>query len=304
MGRGTITKQIKYTAICLATIVFIYAGLSVFGAFRIMELPRLPLKDSPASVGLTYEDVSFPSRGDRVTLRGWYIPAANQIVIVIVHGGFQNRVDDNVGTLQLARDLVDRGYNILLFDLRGRGESDGKGLALLNTELDIGGAVDYLTSRGYPQENIVLMGFCAGAASACIFSSQENPGAVILDGCFPDIPDRITSEAVAAGVPGYLVELFLPGLHLMVKAIYDYEPVNPVDIVADIACPIFFIHEELDKYTSLEDTYQLYQKSGNPADEIWEVSAAEHSQAYTTHPAEYVARLDKFLTNRLYASPD
>ena len=158
-------RLLKVTAIGIATVLILYIGLSIYGAKAAMEIPRLPLIHSPASVGLDYEDVAFTSRDDHVMLRGWHLPSKGNSIIIIVHGGFQNRVDDNVDTLQLADDLVKKGYNLLLFDLRGRGESEGKGLALSNIERDIGGAVDYLKARGYPIRRINIIGFCSGAAS-------------------------------------------------------------------------------------------------------------------------------------------
>ena len=67
---------------------------------------------------------------------GWHIPSWRDFVIVVIHGGYQNRIDYNVGTLGLTHDLVRRGYDLFLFDLRGRGESEGKGIALTDIESD------------------------------------------------------------------------------------------------------------------------------------------------------------------------
>ena len=117
-------RLIKIVAIVLAAILVVYTGLSIYGAHEAMTVPRLPLPEgvSPAVVDLDYEDVSFTSREDSVLLRGWYLPAEGDCAIIIVHGGFQHRLDDNVDTMNLAHDLVAAGYSILLFDLRGRGE--------------------------------------------------------------------------------------------------------------------------------------------------------------------------------------
>ncbi|MFC1950191.1 alpha/beta hydrolase [Chloroflexota bacterium] len=292
-------RLIKVTAIGIAIILVLYIGLSIYGATEAMEIPRLPLNNSPASVGLDYEDVSFTSRDDGVVLRGWYIPSKRNSVIIIVHGGFQNRLDDNVDTLGLAHDLVEKGYNLLLFDLRGRGESEGKGLALSNIERDIGGAVDYLEGEGYPLKRIYIIGFCSGAVSACIFTSQNSIGALILDGCPATIHNMVTRQAVLGGIPKFLSNFFVPGVLFATNIIYDYELVNPIDIIADVTCPIFFIHEEHDELISWEEMHQLFITSSNPANEFWEVNNAEHSQSYKTHPAEYIEKVDNFISTKV-----
>lgn len=291
-------RLVKITAIVIAVILVIYIGLSIYGAKAAMEIPRLPLEvnSSPASLGLAYEDVSFTSRDDGVLLRGWHLPGGGDSVIIIVHGGFQNRLDDNVNTLGLTRDLLEKGYDILLFDLRGRGESEGKGLALSNIERDIGGAVDYLKGEGYPRERIYIIGFCSGAASACVFASQNSVGALVLDSCFADVHDMVVRQAVLMGIPGFLVDCFAPGLLLMADIIYDYELVSPLDVVAGVACPILFIHEEYDEAVSWQEMQQLFRLSVNPANDFWQVSGAEHSQSYNMRPAEYIEKLDSFFS--------
>jgi pimeloyl-ACP methyl ester carboxylesterase len=275
-----------------------YVGLSIFGASALIEIPRLPLHGSPAFVGLAYEDISFTSR-DGIVLRGWYIPAQGDLALVIVNGGFQNRVDDTVDTLALARDLVQKGYNLLLFDLRGRGESEGKGYSLSHIDCDVGGTVDYLTNRGYPVSRIGLVGFCSGAASSCIFASHESIGGLVLDGCFTSARHMVDRQAVQRGIPQFLPNFFIPGLILATKTIYGYDEVNPIDVVAEITCPILFIHEEDDELVSLEDVSHLFQASTNPANMLWEVNGTKHSEAYKTHPSEYVERINTFFASTL-----
>jgi len=298
-GIGSVIKRgsrMKVAGIVIAISFVIYVGLSIYGAIAVMEIPRIPLHSSPASVDLSYEDVSFTSRVDKVLLKGWYIPGEGNFVVIIVHGGWQNRVDLDVNTLGLAQDLVENGYNLLLFDLRGRGESEGKGLSLMYFERDIGGAVDYLRSKGYSVENIGIIGFCSGAASSLILASQESIGALVLDACFANVRNMIIRQAALKGIPDFLVNLFAPGVLLMTRIMYGYEMVNPIDVVADVSCPILFIYEENDNLTSLEDTYQLFEASGNPANELWVIRDAEHSQAYKKYPSKYVEAITNLFT--------
>jgi pimeloyl-ACP methyl ester carboxylesterase len=254
-------------------------------------------------VGLVFQDVSFASRVDRVELKGWFLPSGSDSVILIVNGGFRNRVDPIVDTLDLSRDLVTRGYNILLFDLRGRGESQGKARSLSDIERDIGGAIDYLKSRGYPSGRIGIIGYCSGAASVCIFASEEDVGGIVLDGCFTSARDMVYHQASSRGIPRVPVIVFVPGVQLAATVFYGYEAVNPIDVVGRVRCPIFFIHEENDDLVPPQETVELFNASGNPSNMYWQVPDTSHSRSYETHPTEYVARLDAFFRIALMTTP-
>ncbi len=293
----------KVTAVGVAILLTLYTVISLYGAIATVGTPRLSLTESPSSVGLAYEDVSFTSRDDNIVLRGWYIPSQGNSLIIIVPGGYQNRVDDNVDTLRLARDLVKKGYGLLMFDLRGRGESEGEGSVLSNGERDIGGAVDYMEGRGYFLTNICIIGFCSGAAMACVFASQNNIGALILDGCFAYAHEAFVGQMVLKGIPESIVLFFKPGISLMRGILCNDDPVNPVDVIGDVTCPIFFIHGENDVVVTSEDVHHLFKVSGNPANEFWEVRDADHCQSYKTSPAAYIEKVDFFLSARVKDKP-
>jgi hypothetical protein len=82
----------RFIVSALAVVVGLYVVGSIVGGAAAMRIPRLPLVGSPAAVGLGYADVSFPARADGTLLQGWYIPAKGERVVIVVHGGIQNRV--------------------------------------------------------------------------------------------------------------------------------------------------------------------------------------------------------------------
>ncbi|GAJ20464.1 unnamed protein product, partial [marine sediment metagenome] len=134
-------------------------------------------------------------------------------------------------------------------------ESEGEGLALVHAERDIGGAVDYVKARGY--SDIGISGFSSGAAATLAFASQESVTAIIADSSFAYVTGPFVKRAIEEkNLPKLLVEFFTPGIFLMAKIIYGYEKVEPVDIVADISCPILFIHGEADDWIPVEDVYE------------------------------------------------
>jgi len=63
-------RRIKIIVTCLSVAMALYVGISILGAAATMQLPRLPLKSSPAFVGLTFQDVAFKSRVDTIPLKG------------------------------------------------------------------------------------------------------------------------------------------------------------------------------------------------------------------------------------------
>jgi pimeloyl-ACP methyl ester carboxylesterase len=285
-------------ALALAGIAAAYTAFTVAGTMFAFRIPRLPLEGSmPQSA--RYEEVSFPSRVDNVNLKGWLVGGEAERAIILVHGGYQTRVDENVDTIGLAHDLAAKGYDLLLFDLRGRGESGGRGRALHDSDRDIGGAIDFLEARGYELDHVALMGFCSGAVSSLVFSTEQDVGAVVLDGAFPTLEGMVVRQAVQRHIPASLVELFIPGIRLAAKTLYGFKDVEPIDIVTNIKAPALFIHEENDDIVSWEETRSLYFAASDPDNEIWQVPGALHSQGYRTAPSVFVDKVDSFLSRTL-----
>jgi len=260
-----------------------------------LKLPRIPLDTNPGSVGLSYESISFPSRVDGTLLRGWYLPGKRNLTLIIANGGAQNRVDTETGTLEISRDLVENGYNLLLFDFRGRGESEGEGYHLVHSEKDLGGAVDYLRER-FPSRNIGLMGYSTGAVTAILLASHDKVTAVVSDTCFASISNSLATKlAIESGIPRIITRIFAPGLFLTTRILYGYRKADPVSRVADIFCPVLFIQGDCDDLVPVSDAHRLYRASGNTLDELWIVPGAGHTKSYRTEPVKFIEKVVGFL---------
>ncbi len=141
-----------------------------------LALSAIPLRLSRADFNLQYEDVSFTPRGGSLTLRGWLLPGSPQApYLIFVHGIGDQRTGNHA--LDLASRLVkDDGYNVLLFDLRAQGLSDGNRVTAGQEErYDVLGAYDFLLSRGAQPGRVGLIGRSYGAAIARRSSVVEQP---------------------------------------------------------------------------------------------------------------------------------
>ncbi len=290
-------KWVRISSIVLLCLAVLYIAGCLLGARFAVVIPRYPLESpAPDALGLVYQDVSFSSRIDQIMLKGWYLPGENGSAVVIANGGYQNRVDKVADTLGLARDLSLKGYTVLLFDFRGRGESAGDGRTLSYSDRDLGGAVDFLGAQGFSPERTFILGFSTGAAATAFFASQNRIGAVVLDGCFASVYRLAVNQAHLRYVPEFLVNAFLPGVQKAANLMFGFNLVNPEDVISRIDCPIFFIHEQNDELITMDETELLYSLAVNPLNQIWEVRDARHSESYATHPEEYIARIDQFFT--------
>src|SRR5690606_14279620 len=180
-------------------------GVSVYVGWNLTHPAPRPLDSDPSAVGLAYETVTFAA-ADGVTLRGWFLPAQDSPrTIIVAHGYTSNRLMSSFPALELARSFVESGFNVLLFDMRGHGESDGDVTTLGFHEVkDISGAVDWLKSqRPGRAERIGLLGGSMGASTS-ILAAANDPRieAVAADSPFSDLRDYLTANMpVWMGLP-------------------------------------------------------------------------------------------------------
>ena len=224
-----------------------YAGVSVVVAERVTKPYRRALASSPAVFGLQYEDVTFPSTGDAVTLRGWFLPAkgSDRVVVVIVHGRNSNRAGDHGELVPHAEALVERGYNALLFDFRGHGESGGVRYTLGAVEQrDVLGAVAYLESRGFAPARMGFWAHSMGAATVLLTSAASpDVRTIVADSSFARLHDLLDRQLpFASDLPSF----FNPSILYFARTLFnaDARIVNPEDAVAGLPPDSLFQHHD------------------------------------------------------------
>jgi fermentation-respiration switch protein FrsA (DUF1100 family) len=277
-----------------------FLGISVYLGHSMTAIERLPITENPSLCGLDYEEISFPSRVDELTLYGWYLPAEDgDEIIIMVHGAEQHRADPNVKMLDIACGLVEHGYSVLMFDMRGHGESEGERMSAGYYETrDLGGAVDYVVGLGF--NDIGVLGFSMGGATAIMTAAEDdNIDAIVADSAYADLNDMLEPQFAQRT---FFPSFFLKPLLFMVKVMYgiDFTAVKPVEVVGDIAPrPILFIQGELDDTVPPAHAPSLLEASNNPLNQLWLIPDCGHVEAYVTHPEEYTDRVTAFFDDVL-----
>ncbi len=141
---------------------------------------------TPASFDLSFEDVSFTSRGDGVALSGWWIPAENaRGTVVLVHGLNRSRIE----MVKKAPFLHRLGWSVLVIDLRMHGKSGGERRSLgFHERLDVLGACDFAAKR--QPGPVVSWGISFGGAASVLAAADEPIIAgVVCDSSFRSLRD-------------------------------------------------------------------------------------------------------------------
>ncbi len=279
-----------------------YAGLSLVVADRLTRPVRRALASSPALLDLAYEDVTFTSAVDGVTLRGWFLPAeGSDRAVVITHGRNSTRTGNNGELVPHAEALVNHGYNALLFDFRAHGESGGVRYTLgADEQRDVLGAVAYLESRGFTPDRIGFWAHSMGAATV-LLASAVSPGVhtIVADSSFARLDDLLARELpTASGLPGF----FNPAILFFGKARYglDTTTVNPVDVVAGLPPrSLFIIHAEADRLIPVDHAKRIAAAAGPAVHDLWIFPGSRHDQVSSAAPDRYRARVLAFFDERL-----
>ena len=304
--------------LALATVLTMsYAAVGIYIATQVEVMPRMPLTTTPASFGLQYKDVTFPSRGDGLQLKSWFIPGVlpngqltSQRTIIVLHGNVTNRADPGPGILRFSSEMAHRGFAILAFDFRGAGESADAPRSIGYLEQhDVLGAVDFLRSGTLPYPElgrphaIAGWGLSMGGAALILAASQEPAiQAIVSDCAFAEVLPILEREIPKGG---HLPAAFTPGGLVAYQALYGVNFYNdrPVDVIASIAPrPILLIHGSLDEYTAPSNMVTLAavaRSAPNANVQTWLVSGAKHARSYNVEGKVYVDRLIAFYTAAL-----
>lgn len=289
-------RRLKW-ALRAVALVLIFWLVGSFAAERLSMHPgRAPLGATPAHWGMPYSSVSFKT-ADGLVLRGWWIPGRLHETVVMVHGLGSNRDEP----LSRSAYLHEAGYNILVFDLRGSGRSDGGGPTMGYLEpVDVTAAVN--EAHRLDSGPIALFGYSLGGASVIEAGAADTGvAAVIDDSGFTSAADvilarftnitRLPATPFAAGVIGFGALDF------------GTSPWNirPLAMATRLQKPLLVIVGDRDTIVPPAEGRAIFAAAPGPKT-LLEVPAAGHVQAYAVANALYERTVLEFLAASLPSS--
>ena len=239
---------------------------------KLLYFPDKNIIANPGYYGLKYEEVNFKT-SDNLNLHGWYVPADSaRYTLIFCHGNAGN-ISHRLESIKQFHEL---GLNVLIFDYRGYGKSEGS-ISEQGTYLDASAAWHYLVNKKNKKpDNIIVFGRSLGAAIACQLATQKNAAALIMESAFKSVPE--------------LAAQIYPFLPVRWMSRFEY---NNMENVQKINCPILFIHSRNDEIIPFSHGEKLYSISNQPK-QFLEISGS-HNDGFLVSEMKYKIGIKKFM---------
>lgn len=287
---------IRLTLVALVVLGGSYSSVCWVAAERLTRPSNHPLGVDVRRIGDDAEAWSTSTQ-DGLTLRGWRLTTGgHRPLIVLVHGMWSSRLE----MADLGRDLHVMGFDVLLFDFRGHGESDASRLTLgIRERADLRAVLDWARREGYAEDRIGWLGYSMGAATL-LLEAADNPAirVAVLDSPFGDLPRVLDSQlSLHSGLPWW----FNPGILACARLLYGLRTEELVPMESAEAWgsrPVLLIHGESDSIVPVEQALDLGRCLG-AACETSILPGVEHVKAYENDPTRYVAQVGRFFREHL-----
>lgn len=241
-----------------------------------------------------YEDVYINSF-DNLKLHGLKILCKNKSNkwAIVVHGYSSNVI--KVGSI--AKKYYEMGYNVLMPELRGHGNSEGNYIGMgWHDRLDIIKWIN-LILKNNSNESIVLHGSSMGAATVMMVSGEilpPNVKAIIADCGYTSAMDQFSYQLNKLFKLKSFPILNMASLITRLKSGYSLKEASSINQLKKCITPILFIHGDKDEFVPYYMMDELYN-TVNCSKEKLTISGAAHQHSKDVNPQLYWSTVENFL---------
>ena len=275
-------------------IVLIVSALLILASVWLFYIsirpPKIVSSITPRELNMPYEKVSFTT-ADGLTLRGWFVPSGKKTAktLILLHGYPADK-----GNILPALAFLHADFNLLLFDFRYLGESEGNYSTAGAKEVeDLLAAIRFLKSRGIKE--VGVWGFSMGGAVGLMAIEKA-----------PEIR-AVVSESSYASLAEMALQLFrIPLLNYPIAYLIgfwanlflgiDVRDVSPAEKIRNTTVPILITHSSTDAVIPFSQAKTLQQALvNNPRAEFWFNEEFAHGQM----GSDYQTRIRNFFQKNL-----
>lgn len=245
-----------------------------------------------------YEDLFITSE-DNLKLHNYLIKnkvTSNKWAIVVHGYTSQGKL-----MASYAEEFYKMGYNIIIPDLRGHGQSEGNYIGMgWDERLDIIDLTKYIVDN-YTNTEIVLFGVSMGAATVMTTSGEKLPSnvkAIIEDCGYTSAWNQFAYQLKSLFKLHSFPLLDVASLICKIKAGFFISRVSPIKQIKKSITPTLFIHGDEDDFVPFFMLDELYNASPVEKEKLI-IRGAAHAKASYVNPKLYWETIEKFLNSHI-----
>lgn len=261
-------------------------------AFCGLDLPRPYTKQYPSA---SYDSLNIPI-GDGKQLDAWLLKtdSLKQGLVIAFHG----YMDEKSSMLDRAEVLLNMGYDVLLVNFMGAGNSYGSQTTMGYLE-----AENVVASHNYAieelgEENIVLLGFSMGAVAIMRAQSEHNllAKALILEAPYGTFTETVNARLRQYNIPSFpACEIFTFWFGKLNG--FDGFEANPQNYGEDIHVPVLLMSGGQDQNIPIKETQAIFDRLATKHKEMKIFDESQHESYLKRYPHEWSETVYQYLSN-------
>jgi fermentation-respiration switch protein FrsA (DUF1100 family) len=237
----------------------------------ILFFPDKKIEATPNKINLKFDAVELITV-DKVKLCAWWTPSDNARATLIFSHGNGGNISHRLDKLKIFHDLA---LNVLLYDYRGYGKSEGspneKGFYA-----DVEAAYDFVVNdKKIPADQIIAYGESLGGPVAAHLAANNKVQLLILESTFTNLED--------------MARLHMPLLAGLAKSKFD-----TLADVAKMKSPVLVLHSPNDEIVPYAQGQKLFASINTPKQFV--ILQGDHNNGFWKSKNTYMKGLDDFIT--------
>lgn len=264
-------------------------GLKIKYAFTGMPNPRPENKTTPS---LPFEKVQL---NDKYSTAGWWVPCDNAIGTIILLHGYGG---EKSGMLDKSTVFHEWGYNTLLIDFRGSGETAGNATSIGFYEAEqVKYAFEWALANS--EKPVSLFGTSMGAAAAmrAVAKYDIKPAGLILECPFGTLSETTKARFRQMGIPSFPMSSLLVFWGGVQQGFNGFKH-NPADYAKAIDIPTLLMYGQKDAKVSQAETDEIYSNLKGPKSFFY-FPEAGHENYLNHYNKEWREAVGEFLNNTI-----
>ncbi len=268
--KNKIMQRLVFWILALVVIWIFFRRFERMNVWR----PTREYADFPTQVEFAFKEV-FIETADGIRICAWYVPCEEAKASLLFCHGNAGNISYRVESLRLFHSL---GLNVLIFDYRGYGKSEGW-LSEEGTYQDGEAAYRWLRNK-VGDSPIVLFGRSLGTAVAVELTRRVEADGLIFESGFTSVPD-------IAG------DLF-PFLPLRYFCSIQYDSLSKI---GTINTPVMVIHSREDTIIPYRHGERIFKAAVEP--KTFLTIQGDHNDGFLLSEVEYIQGIKGFFEQRI-----